>query len=422
MNQRSLKYEHVTFRKSGNSRFIVIYDVVPGWNQIQGVPKLIDVSSISIVDLKSRFFIKTKAFRNYDDILTPSLPTEVEVERPSNMDPGLIYKGLLVKKDPQVVSLLTEEGLIEVTAPYILSYKNCGKEYCRSMVPRVNIEFISELKTSEPLRLGFEAEGFSWDASYKTIVDFNNRVLSELNCEISCINQTELSLENVKVSFMSKSDENNRQIVRSAQAMMASPRFSSEQTSAGSTLYHLNDLVNVPERSTSIFNFFRLINIPVDIDIKFNILEQPKHPKTFVRFRVPKQLVDGIPSGMIQCWENKTWLNNSYIPMSAPNDLIILNLGENAFIKLTINVHETPLKDNQTSIEEVLYRIHVRIDNNSSGPIKIVPYQLISGGARDIKSDIKYRIIDDDIGNRIEFNEIPVLVLIKILSFSIQLL
>jgi len=444
MRNSTLKYRSVIFRKNGESRFIATCVIGEGWNQVQEIPRLIDISSISLLDPNSTYNLLQKAFRDYEDTMTPSMPTAIEISQNQNN-----YHGLLVKKSPNCVSLITDEGLMEITSPYILRYTKCLQGQCEPIIPRVNLLF-SNMPTNENIKftgdmeteLTFTSEGFSWDASYKAIFDFDSGLMSSLSCDISCSNKTELSLLGVEASFLSKSDEGNRyrHMPRAmmSQTTMAAPRFSSEQTVTGGAIYKLDTSVNIPERSTSSFNFVKFLNIPIVTIIRFNILERPKHPNTVVKFVIPEEMIDGIPTGNTECWDGKTWLSNSEIQMAAPKDSVTLYLGENAFINISTGVisnlmaeevenDEDDISDGSVrvvgdhggyAIRRSIYYVSVTVKNNSQRKVKVVPYHPNERKVKSLKvtqqipakSPVLINLVtpldnsDDDLGNRIEFD------------------
>lgn len=418
----NLKYKTVTFRKAGKARFVVVASIVDGWNRLQEVPKLIDVASISILDpiqtTTSPIILTKKAFRDYDDILTPALPTEVEITTNT-----ATYSGLLVKRNASSVNVITSVGLLEITMPYILRYTTCLQDRCESVIPRVNLFFEVNQSNSQPvqeLNLTFAAGGFSWDSNYKAVIDFDRKLLTSFTGQISVSNETDLALQNVTVSFLSKTDENNYQ--RPGVAMMTrSAQFSTEQTNAGSAIYRLQEPVTILEKSLSSFNFVNFKSLPVTIEVRFDILQRPKHPVTVVKFKVPESAVDGIPGGVVECWDGTTWLTDTQTPMAAPSELVILHLGENAFLSLKIEMTINQLEEQETqnyAVRRSLYNVNVSIKNNSVRRQLIGAYHPIDKEVKDLKvsNGVKAEVISrvggiethDDLGIRIHFT-IPAL-------------
>lgn len=425
LNKAVLTYQSVTFRKNDSSRFIGIAPLQAGWNQLEVLPRNVDVTSISLVDPDSNLSLLRKGYRQYNDTMTPSMPTPVKVTQ-ANIN----YTGLLVKKEGNSISVLTNDGLLEITEPYILRYTECLAGQCEVIVPRVNLFLENQQDpaslTTTPSELTFESTGFSWEAVYKASLDLDRQTLKVLSCDISCVNQTELSLINVNASFLAKPDE-NRYHMRSrslmAQASMAS-NFSSQQTTAGSAIYSLDQKIDLPEKSQSVFNLVRFVNIPILTEIRFDILSKPKHPNTIVKFVVPQEMVDGIPAGEVECWDGRTWLANSNIPMSAPRDTVTLFLGENAFINIQTGIisslmqEEVTVDDDGTEykIRRTSYIITVRIKNNSQRTVQVYPYQTYERKIKSLKIEnqssnsppIMLTMItasdNDDLGNRLQFN------------------
>jgi hypothetical protein len=405
---RALTYKTVTFRKNGNSRFVASASIIPGWNRLQEVPKLLDVSSISILDPASPLKISMKAFRDFEALLEPSMPTEVEVVSATNQ----MYSGLLVKKTPTVVSLVTDKGLVEISAPYVLSYSRCLSGDCRSVVPRVSLYFENiPLDTSERVDLTFVAGGFSWEASYKAILDLERHTMLSFVGEIQCRNDTDLLLDNVEVAFMSKSDEESYGRPLMAMAVQRSANYvSSEQTMAGSAIYRLNQRVRIPEKSLASFKFVEFGDFTVSVESRFNILQQPTHPLTMVKLQLPSDIVDGIPAGPVECWDGTTWLATSHIQMTAPDQWMVLNLGENAFvtlkIEMVVNRIEDSVETNRT-VERSLYKVSVSIENRSKYLVYLVPYHPIDREVKDLKVTPKLLINEytpfDGSGKEIQF-------------------
>jgi hypothetical protein len=379
-HKSNLKYKSVIFNRNGSSRLIASADLVPGWNQVQELPKSADISSISLMNPDLNLIIKKKLFRDYEDTMTPSMPTEVTV---SHGDQSM--SGLLVKKDQQSISLLTEnEGLLEITQPYILKYTTCHQGQCEPIKPRVNLFLESLLETNEPISrdLTFTAQGFSWEASYKLIIDFSKEIITRLISEIQISNQTNLNLENVNVSFLAKA-EDRRIRPRALEVTMAQP-ISSEQTQIGSVLYSLEDPVTVYERSLASFTMFSISDLPMKEVISLDILARAKHPLTKIHFEVPEELENGMPDGKVECWSD-IWLADDHIPMAGPGEEIKLNLGENAFIDCDIEIETTEVKETKTEnkeqeeIERTQFKINVSIKNRSNRKISnMVAFQRIN--------------------------------------------
>jgi hypothetical protein len=383
---RELTYQAVTFRKSGNSRFIVSVSIISGWNRIHEVPKLLDVSSVSLLDPLSPVKLTMKAFRDYNALLEPSMPAEVEI-----ITTNSTYDGLLVKKTSTTVSLVTNTGLIEISAPYVLSYIGCPQNSCKSIIPRVSLYFENlNLTDNHRVDVTFEAGGFSWSANYKAIFDFERQVLLNFSGEILCRNDTDLLLEDIEASFMSKSDENEYPHLMMAMAVQRSASYaSSEQTAAGSAIYRLPNRVRIPEKSLASFKFIEFGGFNVKIKSLFNILQRPLHPMTIVKFDLPNEFTDGIPAGSVEIWNGTTWLADSQLPMTAPGQSITLNLGENAFVILKVDVSVNNFEDSANSDQRVarsLYKVSVAIENRSQYMIYIVPYHPIDREVKDLQT------------------------------------
>lgn len=486
---KTLTYRSVLFRKTGESRFIATATVIQGWNIVQEVPKTINIESVSTLDPYDTVSITKRAYRMYDDTMTPSMPTNVIVQQG-----GREYEGILVKRFPDGIGVITQDGLTELSIPYNLKYTSCMKSQCKPILPRIGLYFESNINEelvpvasnrgsalapvctpgpnvtcstgtirksptlsirpssslpvadtdrqfsneSSSVDLTFSADGFSWSAFYKAFFDFTAKYIVYLSADISCVNKTELPLIDVDASFVSKSDEvgvyeyRPRAMAAGAtMSRMSQATPSSEQTTIGSTVYTLGYKVTVEEKSTSTFNLAILKNIPMVSHLMLNIADRPDHPYTIVRFTLPEKVKDGLPAGPIECWEHNNkqsnttqsnkWLTNTNMPIAAPGEEIILELGENSFVEVNVSMTINRLREENISkeveseetddfgnaiqvIQRSSYKVSVTIVNRSDRNVELLPFHPIYREPTEFQSSLDAHVATPKHGGlRVEF-------------------
>jgi len=178
--------------------------------------------------------------------MTPSMPTAIEISKIKNN-----YHGLLVKKSPNCVSLITDEVWWKLLPLYFAIHK-MSQGQCEPIIPRVNLLF-SNMPTNENIN-SLEIWRQNWHSHPK---DFHGMPLTKQYsiltadwCHLSAVIFHAPTRRNylfrVEASFLSKSDEGNRyrHMPRAmmSQTTMAAPRFSSEQTVTGGAIYKLDNI------------------------------------------------------------------------------------------------------------------------------------------------------------------------------------
>jgi hypothetical protein len=96
--------------------------------------------------------------------------------------------------------------------------------------------------------------------------------------------------------------------------------------------------------------------------------------------------------------------------MTAPDQWMVLNLGENAFvtlkIEMVVNRIEDSVETNRT-VERSLYKVSVSIENRSKYLVYLVPYHPIDREVKDLKVTPKLLINEytpfDGSGKEIQF-------------------
>ncbi len=409
MSETMLKYKHLFLKRSGDSRFIVEFEPKVGWLKCCEVPETINISSIHVWNLNSEWDIISSAMRPLYDVVIPHYLENVNI-----IVGNKNVSGKLIKHDVTHVIILTENDEYKyITSPYIISYKN-NNNTCTSTI---DIELALVKKSSDSkLNITFTARGFNWDAIYICAINFTHSKISKFDCNVKITNSTNLPLEDIIVDLVSNTETNYN--VRSMESMMndSQPlRVDSEQTVIGTSIYKMRTPLILPEKMSSSFAFIRLESeIDCKIKLMYHIDVFNKHPYTIVKFVVPSSELfkDGLPYGDIECWdaESNTWLANSSIPISAPNDVVRLNLGSNNFI-----LCETQMESNKIKLEhptdndliqskyQMQYIVRVIIHNNSDRGIMIYPYHKYGGSINIISSSVKHKLKKGKHNNRMLF-------------------
>lgn len=354
-----LKYEKITFGQSGNSRFTAQIEPQEGWTLISNVPKTLSLISVSILDPESVWSIEKKIMSN------PYYLQMVTVEQN-----GKIYEGKLIQSnETSVIISQPDNTKIQITNPFVLKYNEQSSF--------LELFFVKKSFTTRPQKLTFTAEGFSWSASYRTNIDFKTNKISIFQCNIELANNTDFSLKDISIDLVSKPEPkySSRGI-----AMSAAPRaqsIQSEQTSIGTSIFKLPQKIDLPAKMITSEVLGRTEMLKCEIKLKFGIIEGKGHPNTIVSFKVPENFKDGIPSGSIECWENITWLNDTYLSMTGPNEVVNLNLGENGLVDVdsVIQTNRVREKEDKEESERTKYSVKVTVRNNSEKEIKLFPFQ-----------------------------------------------
>jgi len=469
-----LTYNLVTINKAGKSRFAVSTNIDSSqlnsnvWIKIQEVPKSIDISSLQLLnESRDLYRITKRAYREYDDIVTPVIPTRVSVTSKHSIETpndniidnstDASYDGLLVKKDNStgIVSVITDTyGLIEITPPYVLQYTECDLDHCSPVYSRVNIKLVPintnnnskeiiSIEKDRIIKLGFEADGLTWKAFYQCFFDFDLKLITSLTGDIEITNDMELGLTDVEASFTSTVNNYNeysdndsggyrpRAMLASQSKLVSAPSSSpyddndSSQNFIGATTYSLKELIDIPEKSCSTVNLLRVKNLPMQSFLMLDLLSRVTRPKTLVTFKIPKEFINGVPGGKIEAWSTENnkkengrdvWLGNMSMPVSGPEEEVILNLGENQLVECQVTIAydniETENIDNNSDKSKrnrTKYTVEAKIYNRSSRSIKIYPYQRLSNDNTDdistLKGNYNGKVVNDKkAGLRLEFD------------------
>jgi hypothetical protein len=459
---QELKYTKCEFKKNGKSVLRGVVNVSLGWNLIEEVPKSIDSTTLSVVDPKSSLIITKKIYREFEDSILPSTPTEVLIT--SDVDKKITLHGILVKKNMDFATVIIYEPAVategserkvtvkEIAPPYeitYLEYDNVetvdnnvaqGNRKCIPFKPRISLYFESNSSPSpvalssmtsgvvakgmvssysSQVELAMSATGFNWGAAYRMYLDFQRNIISVFESDLWCENKTDLNLKNVEASFLSRSDEGYI-IPRSLSAQSLVRSAKSSATSTGSVIYTLKDRIDVAARSITSQNFFRISSIHMLTNLMLDVAENPSHPNTLISFICPLELENGIPSGDVEIWEDGKVISNSYIDTTPPKDTVILDLGQNTFVKVKIDHATEPIrvinpKDSKTamsfrslsdSIEQMSTRhiVSVTIKNLWDKSVTVIPYHPVSKQVNDVQSNYNVSYTGDINTNlRLEF-------------------
>lgn len=459
---QELKYTKCEFKKNGKSVLRGVVNVSLGWNLIEEVPKSIDSTTLSVVDPKSSLIITKKIYREFEDSILPSTPTEVLIT--SDVDNKKTMHGILVKKNMDFATVIVYEPDVategserkvtvkEIAPPYEITYLECGNvenvtgqgnRKCIPFKPRISLYFESNSSPSpvalssmtsafssnpsgvvakgmvssylSQVELAMSATGFNWGATYRMYLDFQRNTISVFESDLWCENKTDLNLKDVEASFLSRSDEGYI-IPRSLSAQSLVRSAKSSATSTGSVIYTLKDRIDVAARSITSQSFFRISSIHMLTNLMLNVAENPSHPNTIISFICPLELENGIPSGDVEIWEDGKVISNSYIDTTPPKDTIILDLGQNTFVKVRIDHSTNPIRAIQSkgqpeSIEQMATRhmIRVNIKNMWDKPVTVIPYHPVSRQVDQVQSTHNVSYTGDINTNlRLEF-AIPVI-------------
>lgn len=372
-----LKYTKVIFDQSGNSRLIAEIEPEEGWVQAYDIPETVIPTSITVLKFNADWSITKKYL---ESTLLPNRSKILTVEHNNN-----VYTGKLLKQTEDSIFLnQNDNNFLQITRPYVLSYDTSisnSNEINNTGLYTVDL-FFHKLKSnpSKFVDITLTATGFNWNASYKIAINFKTNKITYFQCDVQITNDTNLALTDVMVELVSKSEieYNSRpRAMATFRSTKSSQNVESEQTNIGTTIFKFKDQETISDKMISIIPLVKLEKqetIDCEIKLMFEISPNNKHPSTYAMFKVPNKFEDGIPYGPIECWDSETndWLANTSIPMTGPNEKIILNLGENGLVNIDVDMQSNRIKEEQSPKDSVEINEANNNDNNDNNDINVI--------------------------------------------------